>query len=184
MADGTVGDAAGGAEYDTDLIRPPMSSGEIEIRIPPSPEGARALRKGLRTLHTLELMAVNIYRFQISRKGGELDRHLIAAMCNEMTHLQDFQVKLFEYGFRPSPLRWAYWTVGFLFGSVSRLLGRRAMLRTGIWAESKAVDHYAELLDSAPWDEATRRIIEKDRADEDGHIGRWREMLGGPGRAT
>lgn len=178
MVPGEVSPRDAGAGADEGLIRPPMSRDDVELRTPPSPADARALRKGLRTLHTLELMAVSIYRYQISRKGSELDRHLIAAMCNEMTHLQDFQVKLFEYGWKPSPLRWTYWIVGFLFGSISRLLGRTAVLRTGIWVESKAVDHYAELLDSAPWDEATRRIIEKDRADEDGHISTWREMLG------
>ena len=43
---------------------------------------------------------------------------------NEMTHLQDFRVKLFEYGWKPSKARWAYWIVGFVFGFFSRLMGR------------------------------------------------------------
>ena len=52
-----------------------------------------------------------------------------------------------------------------------------AILKTGIWVESKAVQHYAELLDTIDWDEDTRRIIEKDQADEDGHISRWKTLL-------
>jgi demethoxyubiquinone hydroxylase (CLK1/Coq7/Cat5 family) len=68
--------------------------------------------------------------------------------------------------------------VGFVFGFVSRLLGPKAILRTGIWVETKAVRHYAHLLETVDWDEQTRKMIEKDQADEDGHINRWRNMLG------
>jgi ubiquinone biosynthesis monooxygenase Coq7 len=137
----------------------------------------KAIRKGLRTLHTLELMAITIYRFQITSENCELNRQLIAAMCNEMTHYQDFQVKLCEFGFRPNLFRWAFWIVGFTFGFGSRLLGRKALLKTGIWVESKAVHHYAELLDTIDWDQETRKIIEKDQADENGHINRWKMLL-------
>jgi demethoxyubiquinone hydroxylase (CLK1/Coq7/Cat5 family) len=98
-------------------------------------------------------------------------------MCNEMTHYQDFQVKLLEYGFRPSILRWAYWIVGFVFGFGSRLLGKKMILKTGIWVETKAVHHYGELLSSTDWDEDSRKIIEKDQADEYGHVNRWKSLL-------
>jgi len=67
--------------------------------------------------------------------------------------------------------------VGFAFGFGSRLLGKKAILKTGIWVESKAVTHYGELLKTIDWDEDTRRVIEKDAADEDGHINRWKAML-------
>ena len=59
-----------------------------------SPEKLAVIRKDQITLHTLELMAQTIYKFQITKKTSELNRKLIAAMCNEMTHYQDFQVKL------------------------------------------------------------------------------------------
>jgi len=141
------------------------------------PARLEAIKKGLLALHTLELMAITIYRFQITGENCELNRQLIAAMCNEMTHYQDFQVKLYEYGFKPSIIRWAYWCVGFSFGFFSRLLGRKAILKTGIWVETKAVHHYAELLKTIDWDEDTRKIIEKDQADEDGHINKWKKLL-------
>jgi hypothetical protein len=51
--------------------------------------------------------------FDVS-KGPKTE--LIIAMCNEMTHIQDFQVKLYEYGLRPSKFRWAYWMVGLVIG--------------------------------------------------------------------
>jgi ubiquinone biosynthesis monooxygenase Coq7 len=102
-------------------------------------------------------------------------------MCNEMTHLQDFQTKLYEHGFKPSKLRGRFWLVGYVFGLGSRLLGTKRVLKTGIWAEEKAVEHYGRLLASAEWDDETRWCIEKDWADERGHIARWKGFLESPG---
>jgi ubiquinone biosynthesis monooxygenase Coq7 len=166
-------------KYDVEIIRPQMMGHDARLRSKPTdPAKLKALKKALQAFHTLETMAANIYKFQLTKAPSELNRQLIAAMCNEMTHLQDFQVKLYEYGFRPSILRPAFWVVGFVFGFVSRLLGPKFILKTGIWVETKAVKHYAELLETVDWDEQTRKMFEKDQADEDGHINRWRNMLG------
>jgi len=146
------------------------------MRLSP-PERLKKIRKGLRTLHTLETMAVNIYKFQITKKVNELNLQIIVAMHNEMTHLQDFQSKLFEYGFRPSQFRFVYWIVGLIFGFFSQLMGRKAILKTGIWVETKAVRHYEKLLIDIKWDEETRKIVEKNQADEFGHIERWESFL-------
>jgi len=166
------------ADYDVSIVRPQMQSEDFKMR-GQGMESTRleAIKKGLLTLHTLELMAMTIYRFQITKENCEFNRQLTAAMCNEMTHYQDFQVKLYEYRFKPSIIRLAYWFVGFAFGFISRLMGRKAILKTGIWVETKAVHHYAELLETIDWDENTRRIIEKDQADEYGHIRQWKKVL-------
>lgn len=151
---------------------------KIRMRTRPSDlRSARSLKRGLLTLHTLELMAVNIYRYQIPVANSELNARLIAAMSNEMKHLQDFQVKLFEYGWKPSRIRWAYWIVGFLFGYISAIMGEEAVLRTGIWVETKAVHHYDALLESVPWDEETKEIVESNQADEYRHIETWKSFL-------
>lgn len=164
--------------YDISIVRPQMRNDDFKMRNHGiEPARLAAIKKGLLTLHTLELMAQTIYRFQITGKNCELNRQLIAAMCNEMTHFQDFQVKLYEYGFKPSIIRWAYWCVGFSFGFFSRLFGKKATLKMGIWVEAKAVHHYAELLKTIDWDEDTRKVIEKDQADEDGHINKWKKLL-------
>jgi ubiquinone biosynthesis monooxygenase Coq7 len=165
-------------KYDISIIRPEARDGDFKMRGEGmDPARLASIKKGLHALHTLELMAQTIYKFQIAKVRDDFNRQLVAAMCNEMTHYQDFQVKLYEYGLRPSILRAAYWMVGFCFGFGSRLLGRKAILKTGIWVESKAVHHYAELLETIDWDDDTRRVIEKDQADEDGHINRWKSLL-------
>jgi len=165
------------ADRDIHLIRPSLNENDIEFQKKDELDSASRKKRGLRTLHTLELMAVNIYRYQITGEPDEMNRHLIAAMINEMTHLQDFQRKLFEYGWKPSRLRWAYWIVGFLFGTFSRALGTAARLRTGIWVETKAVHHYNQLLEQIEWDEETRGIIEKNRDDESRHIRQWKSLM-------
>ena len=165
-------------KYDTSIVRPQVRIEDFKMRWQGMPaERLKGIKKGLLTLHTLELMALNIYKFQVTKTVSEHNRQLIAAMCSEMTHYQDFQVKLFEYGWKPSKLRWAYWIVGFAFGFFSRLMGGRAILKTGIWVERMAVEHYEELLKTIDWDEETRRIVEKNQSDEYGHINRWKKLL-------
>jgi len=171
-------DVAVGLGYDVSVIRPEVRAQDVRLRGEGFAAGRlAAIRKALRTLHTLELMAQTIYKFQLTRRRDEVNRQLVAAMCNEMGHYQDFQVKLYEYGFGPSRLRWAFWLVGFVFGFGSRALGRKAIFRTGVWVEAKAVRHYAELLEAIDWDDDTRKVIEKNQADEAGHIRRWQELL-------
>jgi ubiquinone biosynthesis monooxygenase Coq7 len=164
--------------YDISIIRPAMRDEDFKLR----GEGfgadrLKAIKKGLLTLHTLELMASTVYKFQITQERSEVNRQLIAAMCNEMGHYQDFQVKLYEYGFKPSKIRWVFWFVGFMIGYGSRLLGKKAIFKVGIFVESKAVSHYAHLLAEIDWDDETRKVVEKDQADEDGHINRWKALL-------
>lgn len=137
----------------------------------------KSVKKGLITLHNLELMATTIYTFQITKKQTELNRQLITAMCNEASHYSDFAVKLFEYGFRPVKLRWVWWFAGVFFGLGSRFLGPRMILKIGIWVETKAVHHYGALLETIKWDDETREVIEKDRDDEVIHIEHWKGLL-------
>ena len=164
--------------YDTSIVRPQMRIEDFQMRGQGmSSERLKGIKKGLLALHTLETMAANIYRFQITNKSCEHNRRLITAMCNEMTHIQDFQVKLFEYGCKPSKLRWVFWMVGFIVGFTSRLMGTKAILKAGIWVETKAVHHYGELLKTIDWEEGTRKIIEKFQADEYEHIKTWKALL-------
>jgi len=165
-------------DFDILIIRPEMRQRDLKLRGQGMPlDRLKRIEKGLHTLHSLETMAVNIYKFQITKRESDLNLQLIGAMSNEMTHLQDFQIKLFEYGYKPSLLRLLYWIVGFKFGFFSRLLGTKAILQTGIWVEKKAVRHYDVLLREIDWDEETRNIIEKDQSDEYGHFKRWKAII-------
>ncbi len=166
------------SQQDNSVIRPQLRLDDIQLRRDNLTHARlKQIKKALRTLHTLETMAVNIYQYQITSKPTEHNRYLIAAMCNEMTHLQDFQTSLYEYGLRPSPLRWTYWLFGTALGITSRILGRKAILKTGVWVEQKAVHHYEQLLNRLEWDPHTRNIILKNQSDESEHIHRWKSLL-------
>ncbi len=138
----------------------------------------KAIKKAMQKLHTLETMAVNIYKYEITSERSALNVQLVAAMANEMTHLQDFQTKLYEHDLRPRKTRFAFWLVGFLLGTGSRLLGPHRILKTNIWAEKKAVLDYERFLRDVEWDEETRAFVAKDGADELSHVERWTELLG------
>lgn len=161
-----------GTGCDIAVIRPELRIEDCKVRgRDMTPDRLSNIKKGLLTLHTLELMAMTIYKFQIAAgHDDEFRRQLVAAMCNEMTHYQDFQIKLYEYGFKPGKLRFLFWIVGFVFGFGSRLLGVKWILKTGVWVETKAVHHYYTLLKTIDWDDDTRKVIEKDGADEDGCV--------------
>lgn len=94
-----------------------------------------------------------------------------------MTHIQDFQVKLYQYGSKPANFRWTYCTVRSIFGFFSRLLGTKPILKTAIWVGTKAIHHYDKLLDAIDRDEDTRTVIKKNQSDEYGHIKQSQKLL-------
>jgi len=166
------------SNYDVSIIRPEMKEESVKFRGEGfSKDRLKKIKSALQTFHTLEVMATNVYKYQLTNKKTELNRLLIAAMLNESTHIQDFEVKLREYGFKPSIFRHLFFWVGYVFGTTTRILGEKACLALGVFVETKAVAHYAELLEHVEWDEETRNMIKKDQADEDLHIARWKKML-------
>ena len=166
--------------FDIDVIRPQVLHDNIKVNRNSGMRRDRLkkIHLALLAFHNLENMAANVYRFQICDKNSDsLNRELIAAMANEMGHIEDFQVKLYEFGFKPSIMMYFWQMVGFVFGIYSRMRGEEGIRKMGIWVESKAVSHYDELLETVEWDEDTRKIIEKDQADEYGHIRRWKREI-------
>ncbi len=128
------------------------------------------IKKGLKKLHSFEIMAVNIYRLQITNNPKSINTMIIQAMANEMTHVQDFQTKLYEYGGRPSPWRFAFYIAGSIIGLFSRLLGDATILKTGIWTETKAVNDYNKIINSVQWEKDVLDIIKHNLDDEYHHI--------------
>lgn len=153
------------------LIREKIAPEDIYFRDSSvGPSELEKIRKGLRKLHTFEVMAVNIYKFQITSENSDLNQMIIQAMGNEISHVQDFQLKIYEYRGKPNPLRWFFWLAGFVIGFGSRLLGKKAMLKAGIWTEEKAVTDYQKIIASAQWDEQTLAVIKHNLNDEVHHI--------------
>jgi len=136
----------------------------------------KKIRSALHALHSLEIMATNIYRMQIGRFENELNVALIAGMANEIGHIRDYGVKLYEYGMKPSIFRLANWMAGIVIGLFARFAGRSQALKTNVWVEEKACSHYRELIESAPWDDSSVKILKKDLEDEVHHIEVWKSF--------
>lgn len=153
------------------LIRGTVEPKDIFFRTDSvDPSQLANIRAGLKKLHAFEIMAVNIYKFQITKQKNVLNEMTIQAMGNEMTHVQDFQLKLYEYDSRPSILRWAFWMAGMIIGLTSRILGKKSMVKAGIWTEQKAVTDYQKIINSASWDPDTLAVISHNLEDEHHHI--------------
>jgi len=160
------------------VIRPLLRMEDFQIRGHHlARHRVRAIQKALRRLHTLETMAVGVYRLQIRAAMSQHNRQLIAAMCNAMSHLQDYLVLLYEYGARPAKRRIGWGIFGSLLGYGSRLLGSSAVLRTGIWIEKRAIYRYEQLLAGVDWESDTRAMLEKNIADQYAHLHRWKDLL-------
>lgn len=153
------------------VVRRPIAPNEIVFRGHGiEAEHLSQVRKYLRKLHAFEIMAVNIYRMQISNSTNSFNRTIIQSMANEMSHVQDFQIKLYEYGGKPSVLWWVMGAIGFCIGVGSRLLGDKMVIKTGIWTEKKAVADYEEIIDAVRWDNETLEVIKRNLSDEYHHI--------------
>ncbi|MHC4928048.1 MAG: hypothetical protein ACYTER_12175 [Planctomycetota bacterium] len=82
-------------KHDISIIRPEMRDEDFKLRGEGlSSDQLKTVKKGLLTLHTLELMAMTIYKFQLTSERSELNRQLIAAMSQRVeppTHCGDVQ---------------------------------------------------------------------------------------------
>jgi len=66
---------------DKSIIRPQMGIEDFKFRGEGMPlDKLRQIKKALLTFHTLETMAANIYKFQLTKTPSELNRQLIIAM--------------------------------------------------------------------------------------------------------
>lgn len=160
------------------LIRTKKEPEEIYWRVNSvQPEQLTKVRQALRKLHAFEMMAVNIYRMQITSEDSDFNRLVIQAMTNEMTHVQDFQAKIYEFGAKPSPTRMLNAIFGMFLGFSSRVRGKKAILNMGIWTETKAVTDYKALISSIKWDEETLKVIQHNLDDEYHHIETLKKAL-------
>jgi demethoxyubiquinone hydroxylase (CLK1/Coq7/Cat5 family) len=162
------------AAHVNQLLRTEMHTSDIGFR----GQGAdkqtlRRTHKALRTIHRLETMAVQVYRAQVSKKRTELDRQLIAAMENEVTHHTDSMVLLLEYNGNEAMARLPFYIFGYTAGRISRLLGTKYILRLAEWVERKAIHHYEELADAVKWDKPTYEYVFRMWEDEKVHQARW-----------
>lgn len=136
--------------------------------------------KALRALVNVESMAVQIYRAQTWRLGGQplIAEKLSHAIAVEREHRENLEARLKELGGRPPILKLPYALAGWaLLGFVPAILGKMALLKADIWVEEKAVRDYRAFLAKTPFDDQTRALVAKNMEDEKEHIRYWQESI-------
>ncbi len=183
VAQGTVRNGGSDMAYDITIIRPEMKMEAVRPRGRDLDKAKRkALKKGLRALHSLEIMATKIYKCQITSEPSR---------AQHRPHSGHVQRDDAHAGLSDQALRVRV-QADKLAGA---LLDGRVRVRTGLahaW-EASACSRPAygwrprpSITTGSCWTEPngtteTRVFIEKDRADEYGHIARWKELLEHPG---
>ena len=132
----------------------------------------------LKKLFNLEVMAVQIYRTQIGTMTDPREKSMmVAAMENEEHHRETFRSLLRVREVAPSPLNRFFWLVGQILGRTTSLFGRKALLRSDIAFEDKAIREYTEFLRAENFTEDEMAFIGEFLEDEKRHSANWRRLL-------
>jgi len=118
-----------------------------------TPARRAAVRKGLHTLHTLEIMAVNIYKCQITARPCAAQHQRPAAIVQRDDPHAGFPDEAVRAWLKPSKLRWSFWLVGYVFGlglALCSVAGACSGRAPG-W-NARAFMTYGELLASVEWE--------------------------------
>ncbi|MCX6012343.1 MAG: demethoxyubiquinone hydroxylase family protein [Chloroflexi bacterium] len=134
--------------------------------------------KSLRKMHSIERLATEIYRSQLWIFSQELlIKRIKAASENEQEHIESLYARIVELGGKKSSMSWSFKLAGKILGFCTTLLGKRLVFKFDIAVEKKAVTDYTKYLNTVNFDDASRKILEKNLEDEKLHIKRWEDSL-------
>lgn len=134
----------------------------------------------MRVNHCGEICAQALYEGQaVTAKSTETQKALQRAADEERDHLAWCRQRLEELGGRPSALNPLFYSVSFLVGAVTGLVGDKVSLGFVEATEDQVVDHLDRHLDELPkGDGRSRAILQQMRTDEQTHGMQALEMGG------
>ncbi len=137
-------------------------------------DGMVALRK----MHNLERFATQIYRAQMTAfSEKEISDKLKIAGDNEQEHTDNLKARIESLGGEPSWQGFLFQMAGKILGLFTRIIGKMFILKTDIWTERKAVEHYGAFLQRLNFDEESKALIQKNLEDEKVHIKTWENSI-------
>lgn len=132
----------------------------------------------LNFMYSMERFATAVYRSQRgSFKEAFISEKMNYAVDNEWQHASALKDRIIELRRRPTALSAVFKLAGSTLGSVSRLTGKRLALKIDVLIEKRAVKDYGYFVKTLEFDEKTKQLISKIIADEEEHIGNWRESI-------
>jgi demethoxyubiquinone hydroxylase (CLK1/Coq7/Cat5 family) len=134
----------------------------------------------LNTMYNIERAATAIYKAQAGAFRGNTAVHetFKAAMANEQEHADGLRARVAELKGRLSFLGWLFALGGMKIGFITRIMGKKRMMKTNIWVEKKAVKDYGAFLERVNFDEKSAALIKKNIGDEQRHVDNWTRILG------
>ena len=132
----------------------------------------------LNFMYCMERFATQIYRTQKAAFDDDLIAQQIAdASENERGHVTKLQAQIRALNGRIYPVGLLFQGVGVVLGLITRLSGKRNLMKADIFVESRAVKDYNSFLTAVSFNEDTVKLIRELITDEEVHVINWRKAL-------
>jgi demethoxyubiquinone hydroxylase (CLK1/Coq7/Cat5 family) len=134
----------------------------------------------LNAMYNIERAATAIYKAQAGafRSNAAVYETFKAAIANEQEHADGLKARVAELKGKGSFMGWFFALGGMMIGFVTRIMGKKRVMKTNIWVEKKAVKDYGAFLDRVNFDEKSAALIKKNIGDEQRHVDNWSRILG------
>lgn len=137
----------------------------------------------LNFMHCMERFATQIYHTQKPAFDDDLIAQQLAdASENERSHVVKLRAQIKASNGRIYPFGFLFQTVGVILGLITRLSGKRNLMKADIFVETRAVKDYNRFLKAVSFDEDTVKLIQELIADEEAHVFNWRKTLESPSK--
>ena len=132
------------------------------------------VNRSLNWMYNMEKFATQAYRTQAPAfPEQEISRLLKEAVLNEQQHVDNLRSRILELKGAPSRLGPLFQIAGASFASVTRLLGKQAVMKTDVWIERRAVRDYGSFLQKVAFDDKSSGPIARIIEDEKRHVENW-----------
>lgn len=130
----------------------------------------------LNFMYCMERFATQIYRTQMATFNGTMiAQQLVDASENEGTHVHKLQTQINKLNGRVYPFGLLFQLMGVILGLITRLSGKRNLLKANTFVETRAVKDYNNFIKDVPFHEDTIKLIRELIIDEEVHIVNWRK---------
>ena len=134
----------------------------------------------LNTMYNIERAATAIYKAQAGAfsNNAAVYETFKAATANEQEHADGLKARVAELKGKGSSMGWFFALGGMMIGFVTRIMGKKRVMKTNIWVEKKAVKDYGAFLERVNFDDKSAALIKKNIGDEQRHVDNWTRILG------
>jgi demethoxyubiquinone hydroxylase (CLK1/Coq7/Cat5 family) len=126
----------------------------------------------------MERFATEVYRTQRGAfRKSELNDEFMAATENEQEHAVSLRNRVMEIKGVPARVGFLFQFAGIVLGILTRIIGKRCILRADILVEKRAIKDYDSFVSRIDFDEQTIGLLRRIIQDEEKHVENWRNAL-------